>query len=297
MSGAASSTTSSSKEGGGGRSKLFKKSSLDPAVLDDYVLRLILNSALIDMPPKKQSTAALARSPVPHVRPYWQHALAEHSVSLPSYVDKTRCFSSSSSANTTSISSSSPFGRRRPPGSPSKLEQQQFEEGGRSMKGGMAIQQPSSPYVDTVRFERAKILALAHDLDEVETIEERIARRRANGPPKAVTRRARLSLEATSEETACFQEQYARYVTRLSYLSQQDHDEDLDDPLDPESERQRLRQMSMAVALSESIREVMADPIVIDLIKEATITRMRGMGKKEEKANSSSSNSKAMRGE
>ena len=268
-----------------GESKVIRRSStLDPAVLDDYVLRLILNSALLDIPPKHQSTAQPPPPPpLPsNVRPYWQYAQQpeEKAPALPSYVDKKNARSLSSAASSSparvvssSMTSPSPFGRRRPSASPNKLEHQ-YEE---SM-GMMLIDE--SPYVDRARFERAKILALAQSLEEIETVDERLRRKRGTAPPRRSSqRRAALRVQqATSEESRLFQEHYARYVTRLSYLSQQDYEEDLHDQvvLDPESARQRTRGLSMAVALSQSITEVMADPIVIDLIKEATITRMRG---------------------
>lgn len=242
--------------------------------VDNYVLRLLLNTALLDLPPHPTPTAPLQP---PEPRPYsYCDPMAG---AMPPYKNRAGTQARVLGNVRRSVEAfppPPPSYAWRPPPSPSPSPEGPLQQGG----------WPSEqPYQDAASYQQARILERASHYDVSRHLQQEAAggERRRSRP----TRARRSALDSTAQERHLFEDAYARFASRLSHLSRQelaaDEAEPLTSAMGGQAGERKLQALRMARAVGDSVREVFTDPVVIELIKEVAMIRFRQANEREQR--------------
>jgi hypothetical protein len=224
---------------------------LSDADIDAYVLRLILNSALLDEPPSLPPADPAKEAPAgftPGVaRSYWDLAQALDQLTLKTGLGTGGRLPSYASHP------APPVGRPLIPGPPPAASAPVHAHAQQDAGKEPAFM---SDYEATALYERARVMERAAAAAES---------RQARGEGRRGTRSA---LDFRSEDVRLFEEHYARFLARLSFVSREEVAAEAD-MLSAEPQG-----FAMASALAEAVREVFTDAVILRLIKESVLVRV-----------------------
>jgi len=250
----------------------------DAIDLDAFILRLVLNSALMDKAPDLVEETTRVKYGMTGrgghdgngpqvVKPYWEGVAGDAwPPFVPTHIETSpsRGGEKTTRPTTTTQTTTGLMERERSSGS-----------------GGDPVVDSAGIYEDVVRYQAAQIIQRANRMQAEE--ERKMSKGgkdllRRTSTSSSSGRRRKLLDRQEEEDTTTFQEHYARFICRLSHVNRQYIDTDLAEYRG--TQKGKENEIAMALSLSESLREVFTDPVITDLVKESTLTRLRARRQK-----------------